>query len=183
MSTPSDSQPQEMGTPLPQAPHTYRPEYSRPDPRLKSPVIATLLSLMPGLGQVYLGYYGLGFLNIVVVASIIAILEAGAGSLEPLLGFFLAFFILYNLVDAGRRAVLLNQAITRMESIPLPQGFGAMSIQARVLSGLGLIAAGLLAIAHLRFGLPMAWLQTWWPAGLVIAGIYLVWKAVAERKE
>ena len=33
------------------------------DPRRKSPVLALVLSLMPGLGQVYVGYYNQGFIN------------------------------------------------------------------------------------------------------------------------
>jgi hypothetical protein len=33
-------------------------------------------------------------------------------------------------------------------------------------------------LAHLRFGLSMAWVERWWPVALVGLGIHLVWKAV-----
>jgi hypothetical protein len=164
-------------------PANYLGEYLRSDPRLKSPVIAVLLSIMPGLGQAYLGYYQLGFINIFVVASLITLLAYGIGGLTPLVAIFLAFFWLFNLVDAGRRAMLLNQAITRAEKLELPDGFAAMSFKGRILGGLLLIAVGTLSIAHIRFHISMDWLQNWWPVALVIVGVYLVWQAVMERKE
>ena len=39
------------------------------DQRRKSPTLAALLSLMPGLGQVYVGYYQQGFIDIAVAAG------------------------------------------------------------------------------------------------------------------
>ena len=39
------------------------------DPRSKSPALAAILSMMPGLGQVYIGYYQRGFVHILVIAS------------------------------------------------------------------------------------------------------------------
>lgn len=155
-------------------------DYLRSDPRLKSPVVATLLSIMPGLGQAYLGYYQLGFVNVLVVASLITLLANDIGGLTPLVAIFMAFFWLFNLVDAGRRAVLLNQVVTHMETPELPNAIG---VKGRAFGGLLLIAVGVLSIAHIRFGVSLVWLQNWWPAALVVAGVYLVWKAITERKE
>jgi hypothetical protein len=159
-----------------------RRAYLQSDPRLRSPVVATLLSGMPGLGQVYLGYYKDGFINIIVAASLCAILARHGDALGPLLGTFLAFFWLYNMVDAGRRAALLNLAINRVEAPNLPEGFGSVGVRGQLFGGLALVVVGILALAHLRFGMPLEWLATWWPAALVLVGIYLVWQAAAERK-
>ena len=159
-----------------------RHTFATADPRLRSPVVATLLSTLPGLGQVYLGYYQQGFIHILVVGSVIALLAHDVGDFTPLLGIFLAFFWLYNMVDAGRRATMLNLVITQVEIPPLPDGFGTFSARGRLLGGLALVAVGCLALAHLRFGLSMAWLNHWWPAGLVLVGLYLVWQAAAERR-
>ena len=41
------------------------------DSRRKSPGLACFLSLMPGLGQVYVGYYQRGFVHAAVVAALI----------------------------------------------------------------------------------------------------------------
>ena len=164
-------------------PHEGRPDYYR-DPRLKSPVIATVLSIMPGLGQVYLGYTSLGFLHALVVASLVAFLSANLQmrNSEPLFVIFLMFFLAYNLVDAYRRATLVNEAITRMESPKLPEGLGGLSFGARIFGGVLLILVGTLTLLHLRFGVSMAWLEAWWPAGFILVGVYLLGKAVRDRQ-
>lgn len=152
------------------------------DPRLRSTALATLLSLMPGLGQVYLGYTQLGFVHATVAGALIAILAPGAGALEPLLGLFLAFFWLYNIVDANRRAMLLNQRILGLVPGELPEEVSP-SLRGSVLGGLCLIAGGTLALAHVRFGLSMDWVGRWWPVALIGFGVYLVWKAVKASRE
>jgi TM2 domain-containing membrane protein YozV len=151
------------------------------DPRLRSATLATLLSLMPGLGQVYLGYIQQGFINALVVASIIALLASDAGALTPLLALFMAFFWLYNIVDANRRAILLNQRVLGLAPGELPEDISP-ALQGSVFGGLVLIVGGVLALAHVRFGLSMAWVERWWPMALIGLGIYLVWKAVKQSR-
>src|SRR5689334_17791091 len=93
-----------------------RAEYYR-DPRYKSPLLTGFLSLMPGVGQVFLGYTRLGFIHGVTAAILICLMSSNQlGRLEPLVGVFMVFFWLYNLVDAYRRAVLLNEALARLET-------------------------------------------------------------------
>src|SRR5437867_13104988 len=48
------------------------------DTRSKSPAVAAVLSMMPGLGQLQLGYYQRGFLHAAVVATLVTILASGA---------------------------------------------------------------------------------------------------------
>jgi hypothetical protein len=158
-----------------------RPDYYR-DPRSKSPVLATVLSLMPGLGQVYLGYTQLGFIHTATFAAFVALMNSNQlGRLEPFVGISMAFFFLYNLVDAHRRALLLNESLAQLESPALPDGFGTVSFGARLAAGVGLILVGLLTLLNLRFGLSLAWLEHWWPLGLVLLGIYLVVRAVKDH--
>jgi len=168
--------------PLPYLPPPgARAEYYR-DPRFKSPLLAGFLSLMPGVGQIFLGYTRLGFIHGITAATLVCLMSTNRlGILEPLVGVFMTFFWLYNLVDSYRRAVLLNEAITRMETPQLPDGFGAVSFGARIGAGALLIVIGVLALLHLRFGISMAWLAEWWPAGLVLAGIYLVIRAIQDQ--
>lgn len=151
------------------------------DPRLRSAALATLLSLMPGLGQVYLGYIQQGFINSLVVASLIALLANEVGALTPLLAIFMAFFWLYNIVDANRRAILLNQRILGLAPGELPEDLGP-TFQGSVFGGLALILGGILALARVRFGLSMAWMEHWWPLAIVGLGVYLVWKAVKQSR-
>ena len=42
----------------------------------RSPALATILSMMPGLGQIYLGYYQQGFTNMAIFAGCITALSS-----------------------------------------------------------------------------------------------------------
>lgn len=148
---------------------------------MKSPVLATILSAMPGLGQAYLGYYRQGFINILVVASLIAALNRGVGSAEPFCGLFLAFFWLFNLVDAARKATHYNQALAGaaepVENLPKQRKSDAL------IAGAAMILFGLLLLANTRFGVSLDWLGDWWPALLVLTGAYLVATYVVEQRK
>jgi hypothetical protein len=156
--------------------------YYGEDPRLKAPALATVMSLAPGLGQIYIGYYGLGFLHIVVVASIITFLAQDAGNATPFLSIFLAFFWLYNIVDAYRRAVLYNQVIEGIAPGEKLPAMGVPESSGSLLWGVVLIVAGAVALSHTRFGYSMEWLNRWWPVGLVLFGVYLIYKSYQTRR-
>lgn len=156
-------------------------EYYR-DPRLKPPLLAGLLSLMPGLGQAYLGYTRLAFLHALAAATFIALMSTNAlHSLEPLVGVLMVFFWLYNLVDAHRRALLINEALLRVDRPELPEDLGQMTVGVRLGLGILLILVGVLTFLHRHFHISLAWLAEWWPLGLAGFGLYLVVKAVKDR--
>src|SRR2546422_5711021 len=88
------------------------------DTRSKSPALAAVLSMMPGLGQVSVGYYQRGFVHAAVVATLVTILASGTlDRLNPLFALFMSFFWLYNIIDAARRASLYNDALAGNPSI------------------------------------------------------------------
>jgi hypothetical protein len=151
------------------------------DSRRKSPILAALMSLMPGLGQIYLGYYQQGFFNILVIGGLISLVNHGARGLEPLVVMFLVFYWLFNVVDASRRALLCNQAL---------DGIGAVSAQAVALPGKGslpggivLIAAGMILLTNTVWGFSLEWLERWWPGAFVLGGAYLIGSALIERRQ
>jgi hypothetical protein len=156
------------------------------DPRRKSPALATIMSAMPGLGQIYVGYYQQGFTNIMVIAGTITVLsnsnQWGVNGLEPLLGVFLAFYWLYNLVDAGRRASFYNQALAGMETGALPDEVRLPSGAGSLAGGIVLVAVGLVIFSNTMFGVSLEWLERWWPLGLVIGGAYLIYSSVRDRR-
>ena len=152
--------------------------------RRKSPGLASVLSLAPGLGQVYLGYYARGFTHLAIVAFVIAILAEGdiPNFMYPLLGLFLPFFWLYNIIDAGRRAAYCNIVLDGggeglQPEFDMPQRGGSMA------GGLALILGGSFMLLHLQLDLSLAWLETWWPIIPVFIGIYLFLKGLRERSE
>ena len=152
------------------------------DSRRKSPFLACVLSAMPGLGQVYVGYYQRGFIHAIVAAVAITLLATGEmGPLIPLLGVSLAFFWLYNVVDAGRRAALYNYALDGGTPIELPDDFQFGSLRGSIAGGLTLVVIGLVLLANTRFDMSLAWIEDWWPAAIVAFGAYLVYRAIGEK--
>lgn len=153
------------------------------DPRTKSPVLAAVLSLMPGLGQVYVGYYPRGFVHVVVVAGIISILSASNGhqAYIPLLAMFMVFFWLYNVIDAARLASLYNQAMAGGREPDLPEGFQLPGMGGSILGGAILIGSGFVLLLHTRWGVRLDWVEEWWPVFPMLFGAYLLGKAVLDR--
>ena len=150
------------------------------DPRKKSVILAMLLSAMPGLGQVYVGYYDLAFRNILVVCGLIAVVATIGGDLEPVVALFLAFFWLHNVVDAGRRASFYNQALAGIRPMELPEDIKApQQALGSFAGGVLLIAVGLMLFANTMFNIPLEWLADWWPLALVGAGAWLIF---ADRR-
>ena len=146
------------------------------DPRKKSVMLAMLLSVMPGLGQVYVGYYNLAFRNIFVICGLIAILATGGlDDLEPVVGLFIAFYWLHNIVDAGRRASFYNQALAGLRPMDLPEDIKMPPPLGSLAGGVLLIAIGLMLFAHTMFRVPLEWLAQWWPLGVVGAGAWLIY--------
>ena len=144
----------------------------------RSPARAAVLSLMPGLGQIYVGYYQQGFLNMAIVATCITILASdGLHDLKPFFGLGLAFFWLFNMIDANRRAHHFNRAMAGMEAEIPPADFKLPKSGGSMFGGVVLIALGVLFILDLNFDIPLDWLENWWPMVLVLAGARLVWQA------
>jgi len=147
----------------------------------KSPVLATLLSLFPGLGQVYVGYYQRGFTHSVITAVTITALSNGMGDLTPMFGVLLAFFWIYNIIDAGRRASLYNQAVDGVNSIEMPEDM-KLGEGGSMVGGVLLVAIGTILFLYTRFDVSMAWLEDWWPLGAVALGGYLIYKSLTYTR-
>lgn len=152
------------------------------DPRRKSPVLALLLSIMPGVGQVYVGFYQQGFTNALVVAGLIALLSTNAArGAEPLFGMFLAFFWFYNVVDAWRRAVFYNNALAGIGPATLPEEFVSSGGRGSLAGGIAMVIIGVVLLSHTLLGLSLTWLDHWWPIAFVAAGVWLIYPSIAKR--
>ena len=154
------------------------------DPRFKSPAMACILSAVPGLGQIYVGYYGRGFVHAVVVFVLFSLLVGGGPGGEGimvLLLTFMIFFWLHNIIDAGRRAVLYNEALSGNESIELPQDFKLPSLGGSITGGVLFIVAGSILLSYTLFGISLDWLEDWWPVIGIAFGAYLLIKGIYER--
>jgi len=151
------------------------------DSRRKSPALACFLSLMPGLGQVYVGYYQRGFVHAAVVATLMTLLSNNPEELTPLLALFLTFFWLYNIIDAGRRAALYNELLAGRTGIQLPADLMLPGLGGSMIGGAVVVLVGLLLLAHTAFGMSLSWVKEWWPVGVILFGAYLFVKARLDR--
>lgn len=147
-----------------------------PDAVRKNPVLAGFLSLFPGIGNVYNGLYMRGLTFFIVIASLIAI----AGEGHPLFGFAVAFFWLFNVIDAFRQATLINYGyaqdlgLTDLPRVP-------RASQGGVVAGALLILIGAVAIAERYFNVSLQWLFDLWPFALVVVGLWLVVASARDR--
>lgn len=162
---------------IPPTPTLQKPSLRREDLPYKSQVLATVLSLMPGLGQIYVGYYQHGFIFLLVIAASIALLASGSlGGLVPLVGMFVPFFWIFNMVDANRRAAHYNRALSGLTDAEIPEDFQMPGARGSVPAGLILIVLGALILLDLNTDWSMEWVENWWPLVLVIFGGWLIFK-------
>jgi len=163
------------------------------DPRRKHPMLAIALSAMPGLGQIYVGYYQQGIKLMLTAGSLLTLstqtYSFGLREFQPLLAISTMFTWLYSAVDAGRRASLYNQALAGLRPMDLPEdqktpewpGSLVGSWHGSLVGGACLMLFGSLLFFHTAFGLPLEWVTRWWPLALVLVGAWLVYASVQSR--
>lgn len=144
--------------------------YSRPP---KSPAAATLLSLFPGLGQIYNGQPAKALVFFLAWAGCIA--AASEGEAMPF-ALMIPFIHLYNMVDAWRSASLIN---ARAAGGARPAEEDSVESPAW---GATLVALGLLLLAKNLGWLNLAALARYWPVLLIGAGAALLWGSLQRRK-
>ncbi len=163
--------------PAPYPGQPYDQPARRPDLH-KSPILAMFLSCMPGLGQVYVGYYQQGFTHIVIAAGTIAMLASSvANGMEPFFGVCLAFFWIFNMIDANRRAHHYNRIADGLGGEEVPEDFKLPGLGGSMFGGLVLVVVGVLIVLDLNFDVSLAWVQDWWPLALIALGGNLIYKA------
>ena len=143
----------------------------------KNPGLAALLSLFPGMGNIYNGLYMRGLTFFVVIVSLIAITVHD----HPLFGMAIAFFWLFNVIDAYRQATLINYGYA--------QDLGLLDMPKVPRAGQGgLLAGGLLALIGVAaildqyFNINFDWVFNAWPFALVALGVWLVVASFRDRR-
>jgi len=179
MPPPTSAQPEPTGA-------AWVPAPSPPDPRRKSPLLACILSAMPGLGQVYVGYYKMGFIHMAVWGSAMAMAIGSAELfpvLTPLLVIFIIFFYLYNVIDAGRRAAFYNHALAGIEGVEVPAEMSLPTPGGSLAGGTVLIIVGVVLLSNTLFDISLEWLEDWWPVAPVAVGVWLIVRGIQERQK
>ncbi len=153
------------------------------DPRDKSPRLAALLSVIPGLGQIYIGYYQRGFM----FAATMLLLGMAAGTapnnIGPVFGFSMFFVWLFNVVDSGRMAALYNHAMAGSDKVEFPENFEMPGLGGTIAGGTLLLLFGLIALSNTALGFRLDWLEIWWPLFPTLMGAYLLARGIMDRME
>lgn len=143
--------------------------------RRYAPGLATWLSLVPGLGHVYLGLYQRAV--VFFCAGAAAAWFTDRADIGPLLIFFVWPF---TMIDANRQAHAINAGLC-----PEPLA-GAEYPKTRRGGSLGfgvfLTVLGLFMLYNQFYPVDMNFLLDWWPMFLVLAGAYLVGRHFLEQK-
>jgi hypothetical protein len=167
-------QPQPQAQPVPASPDLagLAPAVVR-----KNPVLAATLSLFPGVGNVYNGLYMRGVTLFLIVASLIAIVADGR---HPLFGLGIAFFWIFNVIDAYRQATLINYGYAQdLGLTDLPRHPRAS--QGGVVAGALLTLIGIAGIGERYFNLDLEKLFDLWPFALVAIGAWLIGSSIRDR--
>jgi hypothetical protein len=157
-------------TPVPVAP----PAVSR-----KNPFLAALLSAFPGMGNIYNGLYMRGLIFFLIVVSLIGITTGGHG--HELFGMAVAFFWLFNVIDAYRQATLINYGYAQdLGLLDMPRVPRAG--QGGLVAGALLTLIGIASVLDRYTVIDYDWLFQLWPFALVAVGVWLVVASFRDRR-
>ena len=79
------------------------------------------------------------------------------------------------------RATMYNQVLAGGEIPDLPQDFRMPGVGGSIVGGVVIMLLGAIILSHTAYDVPLDWLEDWWPAGLVLVGVYLLGKGILER--
>jgi hypothetical protein len=144
------------------------PVYVQP---VKSPAAAVLLSLFPGLGQIYNGQPAKALVFFLAWVGCIA----GAHDQPMPFALMIPFIYFYNLVDAWRTATAINQRAAG--GVPVREDDGVESPA----WGGTLVSLGLLLLARNLGWLDFNALARYWPVLLIVAGAALLRGSLQRR--
>jgi len=142
-----------------------------------NPGAAFALGLIPGVGAIYNGEFVKAAIHVLIFASLISFAEVGP---QPLIGLMIAAFVFYMPFEAyytaKKRKLRAEQGIELETPIDrLQQQFGDVKDR-ELWSGVVLIVIGGIYLLGNLDVFEMARVARFWPALLVVAGIWLLKK-------
>jgi hypothetical protein len=159
--------------PIAQRPGAAQPSDYRQE---KAPALAVLLSFcMPGLGHLYAEAYERAAM--IFVGFIMMIFAAVQGAFPIALCVLASIFLwFFGMFDSYREVQLVNLGAEAPEPAPRRRGEGRL-----VFGVFLLVVGGLLLVRNLDL-FEIDWLLEWWPALVVLVGLYLIIDAARGRK-
>lgn len=146
-----------------------------PARRPKIPGLALVLSLFPGVGQLYNGHIQKAFAFFATFAG--SIYMAGEADVW-LFGMFVPFVVFYAIIDAYRSATIINARAAGRPPEPEPEDEDVDSPAWGVI----LLSMGVVLLLNNLGVLRIVAVQRFWPLLLVIAGIVFLRRSL-QRAE
>ena len=143
----------------------------------KQPLLAAVLSLFPGVGNLYNGLYMRGLAFFLICASMIVL----TATQEPLFGLGIAFFWIFNMVDAYRQATLINYGYGQDLGIDEPPKMAAAGQGGLMVGIILFLIGGIALLEQLDVRIDLAWLFDFWPLFLMAIGAWLIFDTVREK--
>ena len=140
---------------------------------------AVVLGMIPGVGAIYNGQYAKGLIHAVVFGLLITIVSGNGQELAPLVGILIAVWWFYMVLESYHTARKQRDGLPVDEFSSILHLHGnqsAIPVGAVVLIGLGALL--LLDTTGL---IPMERLIRYWPAGLILLGVYMLYARTSSR--
>jgi hypothetical protein len=150
-------------------PVAYPPLPAAPSPQAKNPAAAGLLSVIPGLGHVYLGLYQRAVIFFAVWVVVMTVAPHGPGPA----GLMIPFWWFFVLIDAVRQAKAIN-ATGAPESNLLPNE-KPMNFSGSLTFGIFLVLVGIFFLLDRYFRINLSFLFDFWPVLLIAFGAWQIW--------
>lgn len=131
----------------------------------RSPIAAFWLSVLPGVGHLYIGQFTKGLIFPLILSGIFNAIDRGADGL----GILIPVYWLAVMLDAHRSAQQINLAIDRGVPPPAGMNYQVGNSWGWVLIGLGVIFT-LTNFNLINFD----WIFNLWPLALVALGVYVL---------
>jgi hypothetical protein len=148
-----------------------------------SPGLAFMLGFIPGVGAIYNGQYVKGFIHVVIMGFLIAIVnnEELSGNLQPLFGMMIAVWVFYMAFEAYHTAKKrqMGEPVDEFSSIVPRKGHASRFPIAPVV----LIAVGLIFLLQTLDILRIAQLLRYWPIALIAVGVYMLYERMSGSTE
>ena len=144
------------------------------------PTLALILGFIPGVGAIYNGQYAKGLIHVVVFGLLVSLAaSSSAGSFEPLIGLLIAAWVFYMAFEAFHTARNRRSGASVEEFSSL---FDVRPTHGRFPAGaILLIALGFILLLNTTDIIRMETLERYWPVGLIICGLYMLYMRVTPR--
>ncbi len=168
----------------PAAPYQANQPVSPPvaDPSVSPPLAFALGLIIPGVGAIYNGQYAKGLVHAIIFGLLVSVLSSGSASgLEVLFSILITAWVFYMGMEA------YHTARKRRAGEPVDEFSSLMDLHthgSRFPAGaVVLIVVGILLLLNTTDIVPLDRILKYWPALLIVLGIYLLYGRLAGSRE